>query len=209
MLMSLSLTSLSVRGFLGCLFMMSLSAASYANEMAGTWAGEARESGWCWGTLPSQSLGVAGTHHVGAQVDAEDGDGAQRQWDVGHDEQQEGCDLRDVAGQGVGNGFLQVVEDQAACWQGGLRPQHPRQGTLVPLPLPYPVQASFLIHPLTTRLSIQTSNQVASVQTFSKYNHLGRLRSSFSFFFSPFLAMQHGLRDLSCPDQRLNLCPQQ
>lgn len=104
--MSLSLTSLSVRGFLGCLFMMSLSAASYANEMAGTWAGEARESGWCWGTLPSQSLGVAGTHHVGAQVDAEDGDGAQRQWDVGHDEQQEGCDLRDVAGQGVGNGFL-------------------------------------------------------------------------------------------------------
>lgn len=41
MLMSLSLTSLSVRGFLGCLFMMSLSAASYANEMAGTWAGEA------------------------------------------------------------------------------------------------------------------------------------------------------------------------
>lgn len=56
---------------------------------------------------------VAGTHHVSAQVDTEDGDGAQRQWDVGHDEQQEGCDLRDVAGQGVGNGFLQVVEDQA------------------------------------------------------------------------------------------------
>lgn len=37
MLMSRSFTSLSVRGFLGWRFMMSLSAASYAREMAGTW----------------------------------------------------------------------------------------------------------------------------------------------------------------------------
>ena len=128
--MSLSLTSLSVRGFLGCLFMMSLSAASYANEMAGTWAGEAGELGW-WGgpsPRPSRSLGVAGAYHVGAQVDAEDGDGAQRQWDVGHDEQQEGRDLRDVAGQGVGNGLLQVVENQAACWQGWAQTSAPTPG---------------------------------------------------------------------------------
>ncbi|KFQ42112.1 hypothetical protein N333_10477, partial [Nestor notabilis] len=54
------------------------------------------------------------SHHVGAQVDAEDGDGAQGQRDVGHDEEQEGGDLRDVAGQGVGDGLLQVVKDQAA-----------------------------------------------------------------------------------------------
>lgn len=36
MLISLSFTSLSVLGFLGCLFMMSLSACSYAREIAGT-----------------------------------------------------------------------------------------------------------------------------------------------------------------------------
>ena len=54
-------------------------------------------------------------HHVSAQVNAEDGHGAQRQGDVGDDEQQERGDLMDVAGQGVGDGFLQVVKDQAAC----------------------------------------------------------------------------------------------
>jgi len=58
---------------------------------------------------------VSQAYHVGAQVNAEDGDGAKGQWDVGHDEEKEGCDLRDVAGQSVGDGFLQVVKDQAAC----------------------------------------------------------------------------------------------
>lgn len=75
--MSLSLTSLSVRGFLGCLFMMSLSAASYASEMAGTWAGEAGKSGM-GGPYPPGAWGWPGPHHVSAQVNAEDGDGAQR-----------------------------------------------------------------------------------------------------------------------------------
>ena len=56
-------------------------------------------------------------HHVSAQVNAEDGYGAQRQGDAKDDEHQEGGDLRDVAGQGVGDGFLQVVKDQAA-WEG-------------------------------------------------------------------------------------------
>ena len=56
-----------------------------------------------------------GPHHVSAQVNAEDGYGAQRQGDAEDDEHQEGGDLRDVAGQGVGDGFLQVVKDQAAC----------------------------------------------------------------------------------------------
>lgn len=54
-------------------------------------------------------------HHICAQVDAEDGHSAQWKGDVGNDEQQEGGDLRDVAGQGVRDGLLQVVKDQAAC----------------------------------------------------------------------------------------------
>ncbi|KFV72974.1 hypothetical protein N307_05460, partial [Dryobates pubescens] len=62
-------------------------------------------------------------HHVGAQVDAEDGDGAQGQGDVGDDEEQEGSDLGDVAGQGVGNRLLQVVEDQPA-WGAQRAPCH-------------------------------------------------------------------------------------
>ncbi|KGL79066.1 hypothetical protein N309_06631, partial [Tinamus guttatus] len=54
-------------------------------------------------------------HHVSAQVDAEDGDSAQGQGDVGDDEEEEGGDLGDVAGQGVGDGLLQVVKDEASC----------------------------------------------------------------------------------------------
>lgn len=59
------------------------------------------------------------SYHVGSQVDAEDGDGAQRQWDVDQDEEQEGGDLWDVAGQSVCNGLLQVVKDQTACRDEG------------------------------------------------------------------------------------------
>lgn len=58
-------------------------------------------------------------HHVSSQVDTEDGDGAQGQWDVDKDEEQEGGDLGDVAGQSVGNGLLQVVKDQTACQEEG------------------------------------------------------------------------------------------
>lgn len=54
-------------------------------------------------------------HHVSAQVNAEDGDGAQRKRNAGDDEEEEGRDLWDVAGQRVGNGLLQVVEDEATC----------------------------------------------------------------------------------------------
>jgi len=82
--------------------------------MAGFWGslGVSRPRGGLWGSRGGPA------HHVGAQVDAEDGDGAQGQGDVGHDEEQEGGDLGDVAGQGVGDGLLQVVEDQAACGEG-------------------------------------------------------------------------------------------
>lgn len=61
------------------------------------------------------------THHVCAQVNAQDGDSAQGQRDVGNDEQEEGGDLRNITGQRVGDGFLQVVKDQATCQAG--RPQ--------------------------------------------------------------------------------------
>ena len=54
-----------------------------------------------------------GRHHVGAEVDAEDGDSAERQRNVGNDEQQERRDFRYVAGQRVGNGLFEVVENQA------------------------------------------------------------------------------------------------
>lgn len=57
------------------------------------------------------------SHHVGSQVNAEDGDGTQGQWDVDQDEEQEWRDLWDVAGQSVGNGLLQVVKNQASLKQ--------------------------------------------------------------------------------------------
>lgn len=64
-------------------------------------------------------LHVCVLYHVGSQVDAEDGDGAQRQWDVDQDEEQEGGDLRDVAGQSVCDGLFQIVKDQTACKDEG------------------------------------------------------------------------------------------
>lgn len=51
-------------------------------------------------------------YHVSAQIDTENGDGTQWKRDVGDDEQEEGGDLRNVTSQGVGDGLLQVVEDQ-------------------------------------------------------------------------------------------------
>jgi len=51
-------------------------------------------------------------NHVGAEVDAEDRDGAERQWNVGDDEEQERRDFRNVAGQCVGDRLLEVVENQ-------------------------------------------------------------------------------------------------
>merc|ERR1712004_171652 len=53
-------------------------------------------------------------HHVRSQVDAENGDGSKGQGHVSQDEEEEGRDLGDVGGQGVGNGLLQVVKDQPA-----------------------------------------------------------------------------------------------
>ncbi|KFP79768.1 hypothetical protein N311_00018, partial [Apaloderma vittatum] len=54
------------------------------------------------------------THDVGAELDEEDGDAAQGQGDAGRDVDEVGRQLGDVLGQRVGDGFLQVVKDQAA-----------------------------------------------------------------------------------------------
>lgn len=51
-------------------------------------------------------------YHVSSQIDTQDGNGSERQRDVQQNEEQEGGDLRDVGGQCVSNGFLQVVKDQ-------------------------------------------------------------------------------------------------
>ncbi|TRY67840.1 hypothetical protein TCAL_15854 [Tigriopus californicus] len=64
-----------------------------------------------------------GGHHVGSQIDTEDGDSSKREGHISQDEQQERRDLGNVGGQSVGNGFLQVVKDQAtlfnASYDGG------------------------------------------------------------------------------------------
>lgn len=56
-----------------------------------------------------------GTHNVCAQVNKQDGDGTNRKRDAGHDVDQEWAKFSNVFGQGVGNGFLQIVKDQATC----------------------------------------------------------------------------------------------
>ncbi|KFO90726.1 hypothetical protein N320_07704, partial [Buceros rhinoceros silvestris] len=54
------------------------------------------------------------THDVSAELDEEDGDAAQGQGDAGRDVDEVRRQLGDVLGQCVGNGLLQVVEDQPA-----------------------------------------------------------------------------------------------
>ncbi len=62
-------------------------------------------------------------YHVCSQIDTQDGDGSQRQRNVGDDVHKEWGDLGDVTGQSVGDRLLQVVEDQSAflhtCDDGG------------------------------------------------------------------------------------------
>lgn len=53
-------------------------------------------------------------HHVRSQINTQDSDGSQWQGNVDDDEQQEGCDFWDVAGQCVGDGLFKVIKDQAA-----------------------------------------------------------------------------------------------
>lgn len=46
----------------------------------------------------TRQRGPEGTHHVRAQVNAEDGDGSQRKRNAGEDEEEKRGDLWDVAG---------------------------------------------------------------------------------------------------------------
>lgn len=64
----------------------------------------------------NKTLDVYVSHHVSAQINAEDGDGSERKRNVDQDEEQEGSDLRDVAGQCIGDGLLQVIKDETT-WE--------------------------------------------------------------------------------------------
>jgi hypothetical protein len=62
--------------------------------------------------LPAKRESDGTAYHVGSQVNAENGDDTQRQRSRGQNEEKERGDFRDVGSQGVGNGLLEVVEDQ-------------------------------------------------------------------------------------------------
>jgi hypothetical protein len=51
--------------------------------------------------------------HVGTEIDTEDEYSGERKWDLEQDEEDEWQDLWDVGGESVGNGFLQVIEDES------------------------------------------------------------------------------------------------
>ena len=59
-------------------------------------------------------------YHVSPKVNKEDGDGTKRKRDAKQDEEQEGSDFRNVGGQCVGNGFLQIVKNETTYskWEG-------------------------------------------------------------------------------------------
>ena len=61
--------------------------------------------------------GVCCTYHVSTQVNTKNCNNAQRLWNADYDEHQEWSDLRNVTGQSVGDGLLQVVKDQTT-WKG-------------------------------------------------------------------------------------------
>ena len=68
-------------------------------------------------TLHDVALGLFvgqgdGGDHVSSQIDTQNCDGTQWEGHISQDEEQEGTDLGNVTGQCVGDGFLQVVEDQ-------------------------------------------------------------------------------------------------
>lgn len=53
------------------------------------------------------------THNICAQVDEQEGNGANWQGQPNNDVNQKGAELRKVLGQGVSDGLLQVVKYQA------------------------------------------------------------------------------------------------
>lgn len=66
-----------------------------------------------------RSCGSRWTYHVSSQIDAQNGDGSERERNVAQDERQEGRDLRNVGRERVRDRLLQVVEDETALLDAG------------------------------------------------------------------------------------------
>lgn len=62
---------------------------------------------------------MLGTHHVSSKIDAEDGNSSEWKRNIEQDEGEEGGDFGNVGGEGVGDGFLQIVEDETAFLYSG------------------------------------------------------------------------------------------
>ena len=58
-------------------------------------------------------------YHVGTQIDTQDGDSSKRKGDIKQNEHQKGGNLRNVGCQGVGDGLLQIVENQTTLFYTG------------------------------------------------------------------------------------------
>ncbi|KGL82710.1 hypothetical protein N309_03901, partial [Tinamus guttatus] len=54
------------------------------------------------------------TYNVCAQVNEEDGDGANGHWNAGNNVDEERTELGNILSQSVGNCFLEVIKDQTA-----------------------------------------------------------------------------------------------
>ena len=59
------------------------------------------------------------THHVCSEIDAENCYGTEGQRNVAQDESEEGRDLGNVGCEGVGDGFLKIIEDEPSFFHSG------------------------------------------------------------------------------------------
>jgi len=74
--------------------------------------------GVSWGSIHDIELWVLigegdSWDHVGTEIDTEDEYGRERKWGLEQDEENEWQDFWDVGGESIGNGFLQVIEDES------------------------------------------------------------------------------------------------
>jgi hypothetical protein len=74
--------------------------------------------GVSWGSIHDIELWVLVSEgdswdHVGTEIDTEDEYGRERKWGLEQDEENEWQDFWDVGGEGIGDGFLQVIEDKS------------------------------------------------------------------------------------------------
>jgi len=57
-----------------------------------------------------------GWNHISTKIDTEDKYGGEWKWNLEQDEEDEWQDLWNVGGKSVGNGFLQVIEDESTLF---------------------------------------------------------------------------------------------